>query len=172
MKTFLIALVVLTAPIIGLSQSKRVGTFEFIERKNGHIAKVVFKTRAFTRASHRVVTSREGLINKIDGRAPLGTDSGLPQIEIESLRLYIDGSEVPVAKSLYSDCYEPSFGVNSSFAIKFADKFESVFVFMHGSDAAGSYQVLWVLRKDGKHSRFSGACSDCGFIDFTSGFFR
>ena len=172
MKTFLIAFVVLTAPIIGFSQSNRVGTFEFVERKNGHIAKVVFKTRAFNRASHRVATRREGLVNTIDGRAPLGTDGGFPKIEIESLRLYIDGSEVPVAKSLYSDCYEPSFDLNSSFAVKFGDKLESVFVFMHGSDAAGSYQVLWVLRKDRKHSRFSGACSDCGFIDFSSGFFR
>ena len=71
-----------------------------------------------------------------------------------------------------SDCYEPSFESNASFAAKFADNLEGVFVFMNGSDAAGSYQVLWVFRRDARHSRFSGACSDCGFIDFSSGFFR
>ena len=111
-------------------------------------------------------------MSQIDGRPPLGTDGGIPQTEIESVRLYIDGKEVPVPKDLYSDCYEPSFESNASFAAKFADNLEGVFVFMNGSDAAGSYQVLWVFRRDARHSRFSGACSDCGFIDFSSGFFR
>jgi hypothetical protein len=172
MKTLLIGFVLLTVPIAAFPQSHRVGTFQFIERKNGHIAKIVFKTRAFSRSRHRIASSREGLVKRIDGRVPLGTDGGIPQIEIESVRLYIDGNEVPVAKGLYSDCFEPSFELNTSFAIKFGDNFESVFVFMDGSDAAGSYQVLWVLREDRKHSRFSGACSDCEFIDFRSGFFR
>ena len=52
------------------------------------------------------------------------------------------------------------------------DDYKSVFIFMDGGDGSGNYQVLWVLRLDGKHSRFSGACSDCGFIDFYSGFFQ
>ena len=58
------------------------------------------------------------------------------------------------------------------FAVRIGDDLKSVFIFMYGGDAAGSYQVLWVLRPDGKHSRFSGACADCGFIDFQSGFFN
>jgi hypothetical protein len=111
-------------------------------------------------------------VSKIDGRPPLGTDGGIPQIEIESVRFFIDGKEVPVPKDLYSDCYEPNFESNASFAMKFADNLKGVFVFMGGSDAAGSYQVLWVLRRDARHSRFSAACSDCEFIDFRSGFFR
>jgi len=42
---------------------------------------------------------------------------------------------------------------------------------MSGGDAAGHYEVIWVLRRDGRHTRFSGACGDCGFLDFRSGFF-
>src|ERR1700704_5594429 len=100
MKTVLIGFVFLASCICALAQSKRIGTFQFVETKHGHTAKIVFKTSAFNRSRHRIVSSREGLVSKIDGRAPLGTDGGIPQIEIESVRLYIDGKEVPVPKNL------------------------------------------------------------------------
>ena len=164
-------LLILVISAGSLAQNKRIGTFQFVEKKGNHTVRIIFRTRPFNRSKHRIA-SREGLVSKIDGRTPLGTDGNLPRIEIESIKLFIDGKEVPVPKRLYSDCYEPRFDLNESFALKFGDSPDSVFVFMNGADAAGSYQVLWAFRKDGRHSRFSGACSDCGFLDFRSGFFN
>ncbi len=172
MRTLILASLFLFASVNTLAQSKRIGTFQFVEKKGHHTAKIIFRAKSFNRSNHKIASSREGLVSKIDGRAPLGTDGNLPHIEIESVKLYLDGKEVLIPKRLYSDCYEPRFDLNDSFAIKFADNSEAVFVFMDGSDAAGSYQVVWVFRKDGNHSRFSGACPDCEFIDFRSGFFR
>ncbi len=172
MRTLILAFLFLLASANTLAQSKRIGTFEFVEKKANHTAKMIFKTKSFSRSNHKIASSREGLVSTIDGRSPLGTDGNLPHIEIESVKLYLDGRDVLIPKRLYSDCYEPSFQLNDSFAIRFADNSEGLFVFMDGSDAAGSYQVVWVFRKDGNHSRFSGACSDCEFIDFRSGFFR
>src|SRR5205085_7956636 len=116
----------------------------------------------------------------IDGREPLGTDCGIPRTEITEIKLYFDGIEIKVPRRLYSDCFEPPFSqkaidekyINKYFAIRIGDDLQSAFAFMSGGDGAGSYQVVWVFKKDGRHARFSGSCPDCGFIDFQSGFFE
>jgi hypothetical protein len=53
--------------------------------------------------------------------------------------------------------------------VKFGEDARSVFVFMHGSDGAGVYDVIWVLRRDGRHSRFANAGGDCGLFNFYCG---
>jgi hypothetical protein len=137
-----------------------------VKTKGSHTAKVVFKTKPFVRAKHKVEISKRGTV--IDGQVALGTDDTVPRTEIGSVKLFFDGKEVIVPRRLYTDCYEPNFG-SDYFRVKFGDHGESLLVFMAGSDAAGGYQVYWVFRKDGKHSRFSAACSDCdytGVIEF------
>ena len=156
-------------------------TFQFVTKKGKHTAKITFTTKSFNRSEHRI--DQTGKCLRIDGREPLGTDCNVPSVEIESLRLTFDGKEIGVPKRLYADCYQPPFfnrvgsvmneqEMKNYFAVRISDDLQSVFVFMSGGDAAGSYQIIWVLRKDGRHTRFSGACSDCGFIDFQSGFFH
>lgn len=169
MRRLILLSALLLSATAGEAQRKNVGTFQVVQKKSGHTAKVVFHTRVFRGAGHRIAYDQK-LVARIDGRAPLGTDGNLPAVEIASLRFFLDGKEIHVPRSLYSDCYEPLFGEDYP-PIRFSDDLQSVFVFMGGSDAAGSYQVIWVLRKDGRHTRFSGACPDCGFLDFDSGFF-
>lgn len=62
--------------------------------------------------------------------------------------------------------------ISKFFAMRIGDDLQSVFIFMAGGDAAGSYEVLWVIRTDGKHSRFSGKGTGKPFFNFDSGFFR
>jgi len=33
-------------------------------------------------------------------------------------------------------------------------------------DFAGVYDVIWVLRKDGRHTRFTDSEGDCSFLNF------
>jgi hypothetical protein len=33
-------------------------------------------------------------------------------------------------------------------------------------DGAGVYEVIWVLRKDGRHTRFTESGGDCRFLNF------
>ena len=180
MKTFLMLLALLIGSTSGLAVPAK-NTFQFVAKKGGHTAKITFTTKLFNRSAHRIVWT--GTCLRIDGRVPLGTDCNVPSVEIESLRFYFDGKEIGVPKRLYADCYQPPFfngpgrvmnerGAEDYFAARISDDLQSVFVFMWGGDAAGSYQIIWVLRKDGRHTRFSGACSDCGFIDFQGGFFH
>jgi hypothetical protein len=88
----------------------------------------------------------------IDGRVAYGAEV-IPQAEIKSIRFYLDGKTIKVPKRLYSDCYDPNLRDNP-LTLRFSDDFQSVFVSMWGSDGAGGYNVIWVLRKNGRHSRF------------------
>lgn len=40
------------------------------------------------------------------------------------------------------------------------DDVRSAFVFMQGADAAGTYEVIWVFRQDGRHSRMTFTTGD------------
>jgi hypothetical protein len=161
----------------GSAQTKGGESFTFEQKRAGHIAKVVFITRLFDPARHRI-TKHKGC-PLIDGRVPYGTDCTLPHSEIAAIWFYFDRRKIKVPKKLYADCFFPPFAqkyvadgsIKNYFALRIGDDLQSAFAFMSGGDTAGSYQVVWVLRQDGRHARFSGACPDCGFIDFNSGFF-
>jgi hypothetical protein len=158
----------------------RIGDSEFSASREGHSAKVVFTVGLFDPSAHKV----EGLspcddpgLVKIDGRQPLGARiCHLPKREIRAMRLTFDKTEIDIPNELFSDCYEPPFPrsdgrISDYFELKIGDDLRSVFIFVNGGDFAGHYQALWVLRPDGKHSRFTtGPCPDCSFIKFDSTF--
>ena len=143
------------------------GTFRFAKDVGGHKARLVFKTAAFDRSRHRITYGKrlDLRVLEVDGRMALGVDGNVPRTEIRSVELYFDGRRVAVPRRLYADCFEPKFG-QEHFVLKAGDDDGSLLVFMAGSDAAGSYQVVWVLRGDGHHSRFSNPCSDCDYEGF------
>jgi len=164
------------------AQSKDTGTFQFVERMGHHTAKLIVKSRVFARSRHNITFADEqylrrnqvslaqgvSLVTKVDGREPLGVDGTVPRIEIESMVVFFDGRKIAIPQRFYSDCYNPNLGKNY-FATKLNGEGDSLLVFMAGSDGAGGYEVMWVLRKDGHHSRFINNCSDCdyqGLLDF------
>jgi hypothetical protein len=152
------------------AQANAAGTFRAGARKGAQRATVIMKTRAFDASKHKVQMVKEGDLHvmKIDGRTAYGTDGGTPDVEIESLRLLLNGREVPVPRRLYADCFNPGHG-DDRLVVKFGDDAQSVFVFMNGSDGAGVYDVVWVLRRDGRHSRFATAGGDCHLFNLDCG---
>ncbi|HYX72205.1 MAG TPA: hypothetical protein VE732_05500 [Nitrososphaera sp.] len=153
------------------AQSKKISTFQFTEKRGNHTALLVFRTGAFERSKHKITYGKQLdlTVLEVDGRMALGVDGNIPRVEIQSLDFYFDGKKIVVPKRLYSDLYEPNLE-KGNFAIKLGDDGNSLLAFMAGSDAAGGYQVIWVLRKDGRHSRFSTPCSDCDYRGFLSFF--
>jgi hypothetical protein len=151
---------------------KREGVAEFIERKGNHTAKIIFETKLFDARKHKI--GRAGDCVTIDGRVPLGTDCGMPQVEIASIKFFLDGKEVSIPRNLYADCYTPPYfkeykergWINNYLNIKFSDDLENVFVFLAAGDGAGVYDVIWVLRKDGRHTRFTESSGDCRLLNF------
>lgn len=98
----------------------------------------------------------------------LGVDGGLPGTQINSLRVTFNGQEISIDPKFYTDCFNPT----GSIDVIISDDRQSVFVIMRGSDAAGSYQVLWNFRPDGNHSRLTSDISDMGLFnsDVTSSY--
>ena len=164
------------------AQGEGIGSFQFEERSSNHIAKIVIKTRTFVGSNHTLTFADEqylrrnqislakgvSILTRVDGRKPLGTDGTIPRVEIASMTFSFNGRKVIVPPTLYADCYNPHFQ-KDTFVAKLSDNGDSLLLFMAGSDAAGSYQIMWILRKDGHHSRFINDCSDCdysGVLDF------
>lgn len=135
-----------------------------IERKmEGHIAKVVARVKKIDIESH--IFNEGNPVNMIDGQKILGGDGGFMrseianQYEFETFKVYFDGKEIPVDRKLYANCLMPVFS-KERFSAAIGDDLQSVFVFMQGSDAAGTYEVIWVLRQDGRHSRITYDAGD------------
>jgi len=151
---------------------QREGAAEFVERKRNHTARIIFETKLFDARKHKIGRTRDCIT--IDGRVPLGTDCNIPQIEIASMRFFFDGNEIQIPKKLYSDCYTPPYfkdykrrgWIDKYLQIKFSDDFTHVFVFLSAGDGAGVYDVIWVLSKDGRHTRFTHSGGDCGFLNW------
>jgi hypothetical protein len=171
MKKLILPTILLAITASVSAQSGKVGTFRFVKKVGRHTARLAFRTGAFDRQNHRISYSKrlDLEVLDVDGRMALGVDGNIPRTEIQAIEFYLDGKRVAVPRRLYADCFEPDFG-KRSFAIKAGDDGGSLLVFMAGSDAAGGYLVTWVLRKDGRHSRFSTPCSDCDYEGFLSFF--
>ncbi len=178
-KLFISALFVLSAVTHG--QGQKVGSFRFSDHTRNQTATLVVKTRTFVRSTHRITFAspeylekhniqtnplREvSIVTAIDGRREwLGTDGEIPRVEIASMVVSFRGKKIVVPRKLYSDCFDPGL-LRNNFVAKLNDAGDTLFVFMAGSEGAGGYQVMWVLRKDGHHSRFVHNCSDCSYSD-------
>jgi hypothetical protein len=167
MRIVFVFTLLLTVVVPASAQNKRVGTFRFVAKHGSRTATLVVKTKVFDRSSHKVAIVKEGdsHVTKIDGRTALGTDASIPYLEIEHMKLYFGGKEIPVSRKMYADCFDPHVE-SDGLLLKFGEDPESLFVFMQGSDGAGVYDVIWVLRKDGRHTRLANAAGDCGFLNF------
>jgi len=172
LRTILAALTVLVGATNAVGQSiNPEGTAEFTANKGSHTARLIFTTRRFNPSAHRIVRANNCIT--IDGRIPIGTDCTIPKVEIVSMKLILNGKAIPIPKHLNSDCYGPppfseyqKRGLMKNYlAIRFSDDLAGVFVFLAGGDGAGVYDAMWILRRDGRHSRFTNSGGDCHFFD-------
>ncbi|MEP7214200.1 MAG: hypothetical protein ABI791_14070 [Acidobacteriota bacterium] len=134
------------------AQNKTVRTFQFESKSGSHTARIVFQTIRFDESKHKVLIDRNNR-TIIDGRPAFGTDASVPNVEVISMRLYVDGSEIHVPKHLYVDCYDPNF-TSRDLRVRFDRKDPRiVIVDLHGADAAAAYTVRWHLKTKGRHTR-------------------
>jgi hypothetical protein len=141
----------LAATATVLPQSEAANDFKLDARRGANTATVTFQTKPFQPSSHKALVTGKG-VTMIDGRYAFGTDGTLPQTEIASMKLYINGNEISVPSRLYLDCYQPNLAA-PYINVKFGNNSHIVVVSMHGGDGAAGYNVTWRLRKNGRHSR-------------------
>jgi hypothetical protein len=84
----------------------------------------------------------------IDGRRAWGTDENIPQKEISSLSISLNGQSISVPASEYSNLYDPNF---EGFHF-YLSKTGGTLLHMMNSDGAATYDAVFLV-KDGKFRR-------------------
>jgi len=134
-----------------LNQPKTIGAFKFSKNHAGHSAVLKIQTKQFHSSEHRISQDAQ-YQTRVDSRLAWRTDGNVPNIEIVSMTLVIDGRELSIPKKLFKDCFEPNLD-NRFLKMRFGPQFKTVIVAMNGSDGAGGYEVVWRLAPNGRHSR-------------------
>lgn len=135
-----------------------------------YAALAVPRTATFTssKGGHKVVVKAKSV--PFDAKAAgakkeyIGTDGGKPTTQFESILVSLDGKEIPVNKKWYEDLYNPNI-TPETFKVALGDDLKTVWAYMSGSDAAGSYGVLWVFPVIGPPSRLVSRSSDSNLCD-------
>jgi hypothetical protein len=147
MKHVILVLLLLTCSPT-LAQPKRTGTFRFQTRKNGHVAKVLFRVRPFSSNKPAYDPNVGDMVN---GRKAYGAET-TPKAEIGSMIVIFDDRRIQIPPRLFSDCFDPNLRDNP-LVIRFGRNFNTVRITMDGPDGAGGYEVTWVVRKNGRITR-------------------
>ena len=133
-----------------LGQSRRIGAYKFRASKKNHNVRVVITNAPFDPSKH-TVSYDPNIGNLVDGRVAYGAEA-VPTTQIKSIVLYFDGQRINVPHPLYADCYNPNLDPDYV-TLRFDRDLQTVFVTMSGADGAGSYIVVWALRRNGRHTR-------------------
>jgi len=136
-------------PTVAAQGAPSPGTYVFAKHKRGHTARVVIRTRAFDPTKHKITYLNKGW-PMVDGRLAYGAES-TPRTEIAAFEFYFDGQRIPVDRLLYSDCYELNIYRGDGLVIRFSRDLQRVFASAAGADGAGTYDVTWVLARNGHH---------------------
>jgi hypothetical protein len=152
MKIVIATTILLCSFTNAFAQSKRIGAYQFQQSKGKHTARIVIRNEPFDSSKHKVGYDERTGKNLVDGRVAYGAEA-VPRTQIKSIEFYVDGRKIQVPRWLYADCYNPN--LESEYVnIRFSRNRQSVLVTMWGADGAAAYGAVWILRKNGKHSRY------------------
>ena len=105
--------------------------------------------------------------NLIDGRECYGIDQDYPKREIHSFKIKWDKKWLYIPISAYSNLYEPFMSMEAYLS----KNKKLLYVYIDGSDGAGSYSVKFVFNKNGYVTRLitTNECADdFDFLDGTA----
>jgi hypothetical protein len=104
----------------------------------------------FIAINHKLKYSKldDNFLIEIDGKPFWGTDGGIPRKIIKSVICKFGNKKISIPLKEYADLFEPN--LNGEVYIS-KDK-KRIYIYMMNSDAAGSYEVTWIIQ-DNKYMR-------------------
>ena len=102
-------------------------------------------------STNRIIDKQDNRwVTHIDGRPVWGTDGNYPRKQVAAIEIVLKGKRIDVNRVFYSDIYECT---NEFTIYKNSD-----FYLIHqwNSDAAGSYELVWVISENGIEQRLFG----------------
>jgi hypothetical protein len=123
---------------------------------NGHLTlhndslTVELTTAPFRPNQHALRKDKYGLVQKIDGKRPLGTDGDMPLEKLTCLRMTIGGRAVDIPAAAWENLYDPTLETCNVFV-----DIRTGFTYIHmlsTRSAAGGYDMVWIF-KNGRYVR-------------------
>ena len=123
--------------------------------QSGNVVMIHYSTVPFDTLKHRCAwkhTSSKDKDNRwfyrellrIDGRKPIGTDGGIPATELDTLQIWINGKQISIPKSRYSNLYD--FDWQDDNNLSFSEDIKGIHINKWASDGAGAYSVEIIVK--------------------------
>ncbi|WP_207420256.1 SH3 domain-containing protein [Desertivirga brevis] len=133
-----------------LTQLESIAGTSAFRNRNGNSLSITNDTLSFSISlkpfnikAHQIERTKEGYVQKIDGRIPWGIDGNLPKMEISGISLKIKGKLVVIPPSCYKDLFEIGL---ESLNIYHDNRGTTYIYFPNNSDGAGGYFGTWVIK--------------------------
>lgn len=159
-----LCLIVLAQPSPALSEQKIIlgypEVYEMTGGNGGHSFRVRLQQATFKAQGRKVQVRTEGGADcaYLEGRPLIGIFLGWPEMtadlkgflernctEMRAFDVWLDGKRVPIPQKQYDDLLDPNLGEGYCWSWLSRDG-KKLVVKMMGSDAAGSYTVIWTFR--------------------------
>ena len=88
-------------------------------------------------------------LKKINGKEIWGRDGGIPNYQYSEILIQIGEKRVNLPKMSYMDLYEPNLKPDYTH-VSFDKESNRLYIYASNSDAAGSYDIVWVI-ENGKY---------------------
>lgn len=136
--------------------------YEMAGGNRGHSFRVSLQQATFKARGRKVEVRTEGGADSayLEGRPLNGIFVAWPEMkadlkgflernctEVRVFEVWVDGKKAPIAKNQYDDLLDPNLGEGYCWSWLSKDG-KKLVVKMMGSDAAGSYTVIWTFRGD------------------------
>ncbi|MEN2489942.1 hypothetical protein AAYQ05_19220 [Flavobacterium sp. B11] len=112
--------------------------------QKGDIA-ISIESKNFESSTAKLTFSKDkSFLEKINGKQFWGTDGGIPKTAFKSITITIESQTIELPKNAFEDLYEPSlFNTKTNY-----DKnSNTLYISSSNSDGAGSYELVWVIKK-------------------------
>lgn len=133
--------------LIGYIHKSRLKPIEELEKYNGEEFKFKYVLDTFS-FENKIIDYADGKwISRINGRPFYGTDGDVPNNEVKSIDIMLEGEKIVISELLYADL----FVLTNDFNI-YRTK-DQYFVQQWNSDGAGGYLIVWHIDKSGVKQR-------------------
>jgi hypothetical protein len=107
-------------------------------------------TSPFRPKQHVLRKDKNGEVEKIDGKRPLGTDGEMPLEQLTYMRMTIGADTAEIPAAAWGNLYDPTLQTCSVFV---DTKTGFLYIdLLSNRSAAGGYEIVWIF-KNGRYVR-------------------
>lgn len=107
---------------------------------------IELKEESFNKKNHQLTFHKKytSILTKIDDSKIFGTDGNIPKRQYQSISIVIKGQQIALPKTALKNLFEPT--LDNSRA-NYDEVNDILYIYSSNSDGAGSYEVIWVIKK-------------------------